>query len=63
MRRAIFHPFSSPHPDHLGFLSSSQYLISDRLFDGRLVGVSLLVLGKVPIILLEIRFEEGRWIA
>ena len=30
MRRAVFHPFSSPHPDHPGFLSSSQHLISDR---------------------------------
>ena len=30
MRRTVFHPFSSPHPDHPGFLSPSQYLISDR---------------------------------
>ena len=30
-----FHPFSSPHPDHPGFLSPSQHLSSDRLCDGR----------------------------
>ena len=35
MRRAIFYPFSSPHPDRPGFLSPFQYLIQTDYLMGR----------------------------